>query len=369
MNIPRSPADLSSSWLTMALRQGHAIDAPTVREFECSSLEAGKGFYGQIVRLKLTYDPPETDGPQSMIAKFSSSNPEMRQRPNTKASYEREVRFYKNIAKESPLPVPLCYYSDIDTESGWHVLLLEDLAPARSGSRTEGCSPTQARTAIHHIARFHAHWWEDPRLDNLDWLADAPRAADDDRIAQRHKQWWPAFIREVGKPLPDEVIEIGELLGEHKGRISRHLSTNEPRTLRHGDYHLENLMLGATRERAFFVVDWHFVNRGRGISDIARFLSENLVPEDRQAIEMDLLHDYLRILDDHGVQNYSFDDAIYDYRISLLGRFGSLISTIAAMPFTKEVIRMHVDVVLPRAIASILDHDCRSLLDSLSRMY
>ncbi len=255
MNIPRSPADLSSSWLTMALRQGHGIDAPTVREFECSSLEAGKGFYGQIVRLKLTYDPPETDGPQSMIAKFSSSNPEMRQRPNTKASYEREVRFYKNIAKESPLPVPLCYYSDIDTESGWHVLLLEDLAPARSGSRTEGCSPTQARTAIHHIARFHAHWWEDPRLDNLDWLAGAPGATADDRIAQLHKQWWPAFIREVGKPLPDEVIEIGELLGEHKGRISRYLSTNEPRTLRHGDYHLENLMLGATRERAFFVVD------------------------------------------------------------------------------------------------------------------
>jgi hypothetical protein len=84
---------------------------------------------------------------------------------------------------------------------------------------------------------------------------------------------------------------------------------------------------------------------------------------------MDLLHDYLRILGDHGVQNYSFDDAMYDYRVSLLDRFGSLISTIAAMPFTKEQIRLHVDVLLPRTIAAILDHDCRSLLDCGLQLY
>jgi len=364
VDIPHSPTDLSSSWLTMALRHGHAIGTSAVREFVCTPVETGKGFYGQLVRLKLTYDPPGTDGPRTMIAKFSSSNPEMRQRPNTKASYEREVRFYQKIAEESFLPVPTCYYADVDTKSGWHVLLLEDLAPAQSGSRTEGCSPSQARTAIQHLARFHAHWWEDPRLDNLDWLADTRGIPSDAERVQLHKQWWPAFIREVGNPLPDDVMKIGELLGKHRGRIARHLSTDEARTLLHSDYQLENLMFGATGERSFFVVDWQFVKRGRGIWDVAYFLSQNLVSADRQAIEKDLLHDYLRILDDHGVRNYSFDDAMYDYRISLLHRLGYLISTIAAIPLTKEAIRMHVDVVLPRTVAAILDHDCLSLLDS-----
>jgi len=165
------------------------------------------------------------------------------------------------------------------------------------------------------------------------------------------------------------VMEIGELLGEHKGRIARHLFIKKPQTLLHADYHLENLMFGATGERALFVVDWQFVKRGRGIWDVAYFLSQNLVPEDRQAIEMNLLHDYLRILDEYGVWNYSFDDAMYDYRISLLHRFGALISTVAAMPFTEEQIRMHVDVLLPRIISALLDHDCRSLLDSGSQMY
>jgi thiamine kinase-like enzyme len=332
-----------------------------VTEFEHSPLEKEKGWLGQIIRLKLTYDSPEADGPRSIIAKFSSNNPEMRQ--YGKDSYEREVRFYQNIAKESLLPVPTCYYADFNTKSGWHVLLLEDLAPARSGSAAGGCSPAQARTAIKHIARFHAHWWENPMLDNIDWLVDPPEPPSDEEITRAHKQWWPVFIREVGKPLPDEVMEIGELLGLHKGRISRHLSAR-PRTLCHGDYHQANLMFGAARGRGFFVVDWHFMHRGPGISDVGRFLSGSLVPENRQAVEMDLLHDYVRILRDHGVRNYSFDDAMYDYRICLLWRFGTLISSIAAIPFTKEQKRWIVDALLPRNIAANLDNNCRSLLGS-----
>lgn len=59
----------------MALRHGKAIGTSAVSEFEYMSLKNGEGYYGQIFRLKLTYDPPETDGPRTMIAKFSSSNP------------------------------------------------------------------------------------------------------------------------------------------------------------------------------------------------------------------------------------------------------------------------------------------------------
>ena len=139
MEIPRSPADLSARWLTMALRKANVLSAGAVKAFEYAPLGADKGWYGQIVRLRLSYDPPETDGPTTLIAKFSSGNPEMRQRPNTKASYEREVRFYQTMAVESCLPVPACYHGSVDTKSGWHVLLLEDLAPASSGSRIDGC--------------------------------------------------------------------------------------------------------------------------------------------------------------------------------------------------------------------------------------
>ena len=367
VEIPHSPADLSPNCLTKALQYGHTIDTGAVSEFEYSPLEPGKGLYGQISRLKLTYDPPEAVGPPRIIAKFSASNPAMRQRPNTKASYEREVRFYKEAAQESPLPVPACYYADVDMESGWHILLLEDLAPARSGSRARGCSQTEARIVIHQIARFHAHWWESPRLDKFKWLSGTEIPGDVEPVHFR-EQLWPAFLKRISIQLSDEMMKIGELLGEYKGQIARRLFTRKPDTLIHADYHLENMMFGTAGEEAFFVVDWQFVKRGCGIWDVAYFLSENLASEDRQAIEMDLLHEYMRILDDYGVRNYSFDDAMYDYRLSLLHRFGNLITTIAAMPFTEKQIRIHADKLLPRTISAILDDDCYSLLDSGLKM-
>ena len=368
MEIPHSPADLSSRWLTKALQYGQAIGTGAVSEFEYSPLEEGKGLYGQIFRLKLTYDSPELDVPETVIAKFSSSNPAMRQRPNTKASYEREVRFYQEAAQESPLPVPTCYYADVDMESGWHILLLEDLAPAHSGSQTRGCSQTEARIAIHQIARFHAHWWESPGLDKFKWLS-AMEIPGDVGLAHFREQLWPAFLRKVNIPLPDEVIKLGEMLGEYKGRVARYLFTKKPQTLVHGDYQLENMMFGATEEEKFFVVDWQFMKRGCGIWDVAYFLSQSLTQEDRKATEMSILHGYLKILDDYGVQNYSFDNAMFDYRLSLIRRFGNLVTTIAAMPFPDEQIRMHVDVLLPRIISALLDHDCHLLLDSGLRMY
>jgi hypothetical protein len=367
MVIPHSPADLTPDWLTKALQYGQAIDAGAVSEFEYSPLETEQGLYGQIVRLKLAYDPPEAVGPRTIIAKFSSSNPEMRQRPNTGASYEREVCFYQEAARGSIIPVPACYYADVDTKSGWQILLLEDLAPARSGSRIKGCSRNEARIAIHQIARFHAHWWENPRLDKFEWLAGTEIPGDVE-LAHFREQLWPAFLRTVNTQLPDAVIKIGEMLGEYKGRITHHLFTQKPQTLIHADYQLENRMFGTDGEETFFVVDWQFVKRGRGIWDVAYFLSQNLTPEDRQAIEMDLLHDYLRILDDYGVRDYSFDDTMYDYRLSLIHRFGSLVTTITAMPFTEEQIRMHVDALLPRITSAILDHDCHFLLDSGLKM-
>jgi len=361
IDIPQSPADLSARWLTLALRKANALSAGEVRAFTSSAVEAGKGCYGQLFRLTLHYDPPETDGPRTLIAKFSSGSPEMRERQNTKVSYEREVHFYREIAAESPLPVPTCYYGRVNMESGWHVLLLEDLAPARSGSRLDGCSRSEAETAIAGIARFHARWWEDPGLDTLDWLADAPGAPGDAQLAERHEEWWPAFLREIGYRLPDAVMEIGRLLGEQRGRIARHLFKDRPRTLIHSDYHLDNMLFGAD-PASLFVVDWQFVKRGRGIWDVAYFLSQNLAPANRQAVESDLLRDYIAILRDHGIQTYSAEDAIRDYRLSLLHRLGALISTIAAMPFTREQIRLHADVLLPRTVAAIVHHDCRSLL-------
>ena len=361
MEIPAGPAALTAVWLTSALRAGGAITRAAVASFEATPLAADGGHYGQLARLRLEYGLDEPGAPQSLVAKFSSAARKMRERPNTIAAYEREVLFYQRLAHRTSLPTPTCHYSDIDTATGMHILLLEDLGSAGVGSRVAGCSAGQAEMAIHQIAGFHAAWWESSLLEELDWLRGFAR--DPVAIRDAHERWWPDFLRQAGDRLPDGIREIGERIGDHRAKMMQRPQGTSPRTLRHGDYMLDNLVFGTPRGGApITVIDWQRMGIGSGIGDVAYFLGENLYPETRRAVEMGLLGDYHRILVDSGVQEYSFGQCLGGYRLSLLDRLGSLISTIAAMPFTREQIRVHIEVLLPRVSAAILDNDAGELL-------
>jgi hypothetical protein len=362
LEIPCTPSDLDATWLTQALRGANILNSGVVGEFEVLPLEGEQGFYGQIVRVSLSYDPPDAEGPATLIAKFSSPDPKMRGRPNTRASYQRELQFYRTVAPEQTLSVPACYYGDVDSASGWHVLLLQDLAPAQSGSRINGCSGSQARAAVRSIARFQADWWEDPRLQRMDRLASSPASSDDARTAELYQDWWRVFLERAQGEVPADMIQLGESLGRQRGRIARHLFGAQPQTLVHSDYKLDNMLFGGP-EPGFYVVDWQFVRRGRGIWDVAYFLAENLQPYHRREIEDDALKDYVEILREHGVAGYSLQDVLADYRISLLHRFGLLVSTIAAIPLPEREMRAHVEVLLPRTITAIQDHNAGSVLD------
>jgi hypothetical protein len=375
MNIPPGPEALTAEWLTLALRQGGVIYHAAVVSFEAGALAEGQGFYGQLARVNLDYDRYEEGAPRSLIAKFSSANPQMRQQAT--GSYGREVNFYQHLASQTALPTPACYYDDIEPESGAHILLLQDLAPARSGSRVDGCSLEQARLAVQQIAIFHATWWESPRLSELHWLDDTRSNLDSMAQKEQYDQWWPLFFAQAKDHLPDQIRAIGERIGSHRGRIRRHifgeaLRTHDavPRILRaaqhtliHRDYQLDNLIFGTPEGGSpFAVVDWQFLSRGRGVWDVAYFLSESLQIADRRAWERGIWEEYYQILLDHNIRHYSLEQCRRDYRIALLQRFTALVSTIAAMPFSEEQRHIHLDILLPRNIAAILDHNAGELL-------
>ena len=135
MKIPISPEDLTSEWLTEALREGGAINQVRVTSVatEVMGDEEGLTGTGQMARLRLTFDRAEADAPQSLVAKLSSPDPVHRAELHALEMYEREVRFYQELANQVALRTPRCFYSALDRETGLCVLLLEDLAPIRSG--------------------------------------------------------------------------------------------------------------------------------------------------------------------------------------------------------------------------------------------
>jgi hypothetical protein len=116
-------------------------------------------------------------------------------------------------------------------------------------------------------------------------------------------------------------------------------------------------MLFATPEGGvpFAVIDWQLRTRGRGAFDVAYFLSENLQPEDRRAGDMDLLRIYHRILVGNGVQGYTFDQCLHDYRLSLLFRLSYIVYTVTRFANNDQGRLWFIGTSLTRNNAAILD--------------
>ncbi len=156
---PRSPADLTAANLSQAL----SLDPSSVTSVETEVIGQGVGFLCQLARVKFSYRE-NARGPKSMVAKFPAAIEQTRGLARQFKFYEREVNFYKHLAKDVSLPSPRCLHASHDLLSDDFLLLLEDLGDRRLGDQLKGCSAEDALAAIRQLASFHAEWWDSPKL-------------------------------------------------------------------------------------------------------------------------------------------------------------------------------------------------------------
>ncbi len=361
LTIPDGPGELTAEWLTSALRSSGTLTSAEVVSVDSEPIAEGVGLMGQLACVKLHYDRPEVAAPRSLIAKFPAEAEENRDLGNHFRLYEREIRFYNEIADEIDLRTPRCYHSAMDVEAGRYVLLLEDLAPARVGDQIAGCSRLEAELVISKLAEFHATWWDSQRLEDLDWM---PYANDPmlKSAQETYQEAWEPFVERFGDKVPRSVLEIGERLGTRVNAIQEQ-QTAPPRTICHGDYRLDNLFFASSEGGdPLAVIDWQISFRGRGVSDVAYFLSQSLSPHERNASEMDILRAYHQTLAENGVAEYDFDDCLWDYRLGTL--FWLVIPVIVGgtLDLSNERGLALATTVIERSVAAIADLDAGDLL-------
>ena len=115
------PSDLSDDWLTAA-----SVPA-TVTDFGFERI--GTGQMSECYRVALTYADGGA-GPESVVLKVAATDPSSRQTGLALGLYEREVRFYTDIAPHIGGPVAPCYHAGFDSDTGAFHLLLGDAGPA-----------------------------------------------------------------------------------------------------------------------------------------------------------------------------------------------------------------------------------------------
>jgi Ecdysteroid kinase-like family len=100
--VVEHPTDLTADWLTGVL------DSGTVTDFSFERI--GTGQMSECYRITLTYADGGA-GPASVVLKVAATDPSSRQTGLAVGLYEREVRFYTDVAPALSGPVARCYHA------------------------------------------------------------------------------------------------------------------------------------------------------------------------------------------------------------------------------------------------------------------
>ena len=104
--IPMTAEQFTPEWLTAALRQSGTLTSASVVSVVPSSLGEGFGLLGSLARLSLGYDDHEPGAPASVIVKFPAIAEMNRGLARQFRVYEREYRFYTQVAPTISTRVP-----------------------------------------------------------------------------------------------------------------------------------------------------------------------------------------------------------------------------------------------------------------------
>ncbi|MDP6495885.1 MAG: hypothetical protein QGI09_10825, partial [Dehalococcoidia bacterium] len=116
--------------------------------------------------------------------------------------------------------------------------------------------------------------------------------------------------------------------------------------------------------QSLVVFDWEFCARGRGTYDVATFISEAFPPERRRNEEMGLLRMYHSLLLEYGIRNYSFEDCLRDYRLSMLEVFIFWVVVGGYCDYEGDRATVYLHNSLERFNAAIGDLDCVEFLST-----
>ncbi len=356
-DLPTTTSEITAEWMTGALRGSGTIGEDTrVASVVLDPAAAGVGFMGEIGKVGVVYDGAPTDAPTSMIAKFPTNSPEVRAMMHPTRIYEREHRFYAELADRSSLRTPAVYHitcvtADVPDDERY-LLLMEDLSSLTPGDQLAGLSPEQTEHALVALAGHHAAFWGGAGLEHADFvpIINGPL---NQAGAPIYDASLPGFMDAFGAVITPELESYVSGYSAVRGQILDDLAAM-PHTLVHFDYRADNLMFDVDDSVA--VVDWQTISRGGGAADVGYLLSQNLSVDDRRTHEHDLLRSYHDALVAHGVSGYSFDTLRADYEVGIACGWVIPVFAVGTLDFTSERAVALWTAVVERAQAALLDH-------------
>jgi hypothetical protein len=353
------PDDLTTDWLTTAIGRGR-VDA-------FSFDRIGTGQMSECYRVALTYAEGQ-EGPASVVLKVAAADPSSRQTGLAMGLYEREVRFYTDVApglhglaggqerSDSGGLVAPCHHAAYDPATGLFDLLLGDATPSVVGDEISGATVEQAILAVTQLGRVQGPLLGDAALAGADWINRESPLSQSLMAAL-----YAGFLDRYRDDLAPEHREVCErLVAAFDAHLDGDAEAGLVHGLIHGDYRLDNLLFGQDgADRPLTVVDWQTVTWGPAFTDLAYFLGCALPVAQRREHGDKLLRAY------HEALGKDVRPTLADVRdgVRRASFFGVVMSIVSPMLVerTERGDRMFMTMIA-RHCAHVLDTDALAIL-------
>jgi hypothetical protein len=232
----------------------------------------------------------------------------------------KEARFYEFArgVRGSALPIPACHDAFVDDDK--FVIVLDDVSDKyRAPDESDLADKETWLRCAESLARFHAAFWNLRNTNGHPFTVATEQALRDNAAGDRaHLR---RFFVHAGERFDEatrrvfrRAMEINNaLIMEGRARVLSRRNV----TVTNDDSHIYNFMLPVKSGEKPIIVDFQFWGRGIGTGDLAHLTRVHFPKAYRRSLHTEIVERYHQTLTAHGVDGYSRDECLRDYRASV----------------------------------------------------
>lgn len=333
--------------------------APEARLLDIELSPIGIGAMADTYLVRFNWDE-ESSGPGTAVLKRPAQDSAAAATAASLGAYEREARFYTEMAPRSRVRAPrlLGALADGDGNSP-DTILLEDLTEQyRPGDQLHETPLHQLEEAVRQLALMQAPFWNDEATGRQPWL-HRRLGVPIPEILDRMERSWTLAATGLLVSLPAEERKCIDRFVRSAGSWAE--AWDDPRTgpksLVHHDFRVDNMLMS---DDEVVIIDWQTVGWGPVMFDFAYLMGTSVEAQTRKTIERDMLRLYLSTLELYGV-DWSESEAWEAYRRSAFAVLLMLVPPISSVKSNARMEKMY-QRLLSLGARQVLDLDALEYL-------
>lgn len=310
-DVIESLEQVTPAWLSAALSRSGALQRGAVANF---STETGSGVWSSNARFHVNYSAGSEGAlPERLFLKLVNTD------LGVESFDDSEVRYYtRDYVGLTDVPLIRCYEAAYSLEKRRYHLLLDDLSETHIQAALKSPALDHGLALADGLAALHAAWWGAERLAEVGAPIHSSefirRFINVARPGVAHIR--AQFTSQLERHWPELMDEIFE---NHPQLLIERTSAASGFAVIHGDPNVTNILVPREGDRPIYLIDrqpfdWSLTT-WLGVYDLVYAIVLPWQPEVRRRLEMPVLRRYHQQLLVKGIESYSWEQLLADYRL------------------------------------------------------